>query len=407
MAIYKYRAKKGPEDIIEGNIDAQSERDAIEKISQMGCVPLKIEEIVRREVKSRELNMAGRAFGRIRSGEITIFSRSLASLLRSGVPILKAINIISEQSENNNLKLMLYNIYKLVKDGSGFSSALMKYPKVFSYLYVALVKAGEDSGSLPDALLRIAEYRAKQEEMISRVRMALAYPALMAIVGIATVVFMLTFVVPRLANIFLNIGQALPLPTRILISISGSLRQSWPLIVLGLIIIILFFKKQAATEKGRFAFSALKLRVPVWGKFVFKSDLARFSRTLELLIRNGIPILKAIEVAIPVLENDVIKKQLRLSYKDLEQGGSFGRSLKDSKLIPLFMANLIIVGEESGRLDEALAEVANIYERETDEAMKVMANLLEPLMILVMGLIVGFIVVAMLLPIFEINVAVH
>jgi type II secretory pathway component PulF len=153
-------------------------------------------------------------------------------------------------------------------------------------------------------------------------------------------------------------------------------------------------------------FSAFKLRFPVFGRFVFKSELARFSRTLELLIRNGIPILKAIDIAIPVLENELIKNQLRRSYKDLEQGGSFGKSLKESKLIPLFVTNLIIVGEESGRLDEALSEVANIYERETDEAMKVMTNLLEPLMILATGLVVGFIVIAMLLPIFEINMVV-
>ena len=407
MAIYKYRAKKGLEHVVDGEIEAQSEKDAIEKIHQMGCVPLHIEERLRSEPKTQPSSSLGaRMFGRIPQSEITLFSRSLASLLRAGVPILKAISIISEQSENANLKLMLYNIYNAVKDGSRFSSALMKYPKVFSYLYVAIINAGEDSGSLPGALLRIAEYRAKQEEMLSRIRMALAYPILMAVVGISTVVFMLTFVVPRLTGIFTSIGQALPMPTRILISVSASLRQSWPWIILILVIAILSARKQLNTQNGRMFFSAFKLRFPVFGRFVFKSELARFSRTLELLIRNGIPILKAIDIAIPVLENELIKNQLRRSYKDLEQGGSFGKSLKESKLIPLFVTNLIIVGEESGRLDEALSEVANIYERETDEAMKVMTNLLEPLMILATGLVVGFIVIAMLLPIFEINMVV-
>ncbi|MBU1913268.1 MAG: type II secretion system F family protein [Candidatus Omnitrophica bacterium] len=407
MAIYKYRAKKGLEHVVDGKIEAQSEKDAIEKIHQMGCIPLHIEECLRSEPKTQASSSLGaRMFGRIPQSEITLFSRSLASLLRAGVPILKAISIISEQSENANLKVMLYNIYNAVKDGSRFSSALMKYPKAFSYLYVAIINAGEDSGSLPDALLRIAEYRAKQEDMLSRIRMALAYPVLMAVVGIATVVFMLTFVVPRLTNIFTSIGQALPMPTRILISVSAGLRQSWPWIILSLAIAILSVRKQLNTQNGRMFFSAFKLRFPVFGRFVFKSELARFSRTLELLIRNGIPILKAIDIAIPVLENELIKNQLRRSYKDLEQGGSFGKSLKESKLIPLFVTNLIIVGEESGRLDEALSEVANIYERETDETTKVMTNLLEPLMILITGLIVGFIVIAMLLPIFEINVVV-
>ena len=407
MAIYKYRAKKGLDHVEDGKIEAQSEKDAIEKIHQMGCVPLYIEECLRSEPKTQASSSLGtRMFGRIPQSEITLFSRNLASLLRAGVPILKAISIISEQSENANLKIMLYNIYNAVKDGSSFSSALMKYPKSFSYLYIAIINAGEDSGALPDALLRIAEYRAKQEEMFSHIRMALAYPILMAVMGIATVVFMLTFVVPRLTNIFTSIGQALPMPTKILISVSAGLRQSWPWMILILAIATLSVRKQLNTQNGRIFFSAFKLRFPVFGKFVFKSELARFSRTLELLIRNGIPILKAIDIAIPVLGNEMIKNQLKRSYKDLEQGGSFGKSLKGSKLIPLFVTNLIIVGEESGRLDDALSEVANIYERETDEATKVMTNLLEPIMILITGLIVGFIVIAMLLPIFEINVVV-
>lgn len=407
MAIYSYRAKKGLDQIIEGKIEAESEKDAIEKIHQIGCVPLAIKESSRAETRTQALSSPGsKMFGRIPAGEITIFSRSLASLLKAGMPILKAISIISEQTENANLKLMLYNIYNAVKDGASFSSALMKYPRTFSYLYVAMINAGEDSGSLPDALFRIAEYRTKQEEMLSKIRMALAYPILMAVVGIATVVFMLTFVVPRLTNIFANIGQTLPMPTRILISVSSVLRQYWPWVILALAVAALSIRKQLNTQNGKIFFSSLRLKCPIFGKFVFKSELARFSRTLELLIRSGIPILKAIEISIPVLENEIIKAQLKRSYKDLEQGGSFGKSLKDSKLIPLLMTNLIIVGEESGGLDEALSEVANIYERETDEAMKVMTNLLEPLMILATGLIVGFIVIAMMLPIFEINVIV-
>jgi type II secretory pathway component PulF len=171
-----------------------------------------------------------------------------------------------------------------------------------------------------------------------------------------------------------------------------------------LAIIILLIRKQAKTKAGKLSFSLFKLHLPIFGRLILKAELSRFSRTLELLIKNGIPILKAIDIAIPVLENELIKRQLRQSYKELEQGGSFGRSLKNSKIFPLFMSNLISVGEESGKLDEALAEIAGSYEYDTDEAMRVMSSLIEPLMILGMGLIVGFIVVAMLLPVFEINV---
>jgi general secretion pathway protein F len=345
--------------------------------------------------------------GKVRSAEVTIFSRQLASLLKSGVPILKALNIISEQSENHNLKGIMRNIHNAVKDGATFSSVLSQYPKVFSPLFIALVRTGEDSGALPEVLLRIADYRAKHEEVISRFRMALAYPILMAIVGLGTIIFMLTFVLPRLMRIFTDMGQNLPLPTRILISTSQGLRQWGLWIIPVLLLIILMARQQTKTEAGRLSSSALKLRFPLFGKFILKAELGIFCRTLELLIKSGIPIIKALTIAVPVLDNEVIKNHLRNSCKELEQGGSFGRSLKNSKLFPVFMSNLIVVGEEAGKLEQALGEVANYYEQETDEKLRMMGSLLEPLMILVMGVVVGFIVMAMLLPIFEINVMVR
>jgi len=404
MAIYKYRAKKGPQEIIEATIEAQSEKEAIEKLSSLGYVPVHIEEYTQ-ATTSQEDSLENRPFAKIKSREITIFTRQLATLLKSGVPILDAINIIREQSENPNLKNILKNIHNAVKDGATFSSVLTQYRQVFSSLYIAMIRAGEDSGALSDALLRIADYRAKQEEVLSRFRMALAYPILMVIVGLSTIIFMLAFVMPRLMKIFLNMGQELPLPTRILISVSNGLRHWWLWVILALFVLII--RRQAKQKAAKFFLSHLKIHLPLFGKLMLKAELGRFSRTLELLIKSGIPILKAIEVAIPVVDNEVVKERLKASCRELEQGGSFGRSLKNSKLFPLFISNLIIVGEESGKLTDALGEVANSYERDTDEAIKIMTNLLEPLMILIMGLIVGFIVVAMLLPIFEINVMVR
>ncbi len=398
--IYKFRAKKGPQDIIDDTLEANSEKEAIERINQMGYVPVHIERYSA-PVKPR-MSFRYKPSGRIKSGEITIFSRQLASLLKSGVPILSALNIILEQSENPGLKSILLDIHNAVKDGATFSVVLSRYPRAFSPLYVAMIRTGEDSGTLADVLLRIADYRNKQEEVLSRLRMAMAYPLFMAFVGLATIVFMLTFVMPRLMNIFINLGQNLPLPTRILISISRGLRQWWIWAIL--LLIVLLIRRQMRAAPAKLFFSRFKLQLPIFGKFTFKAEMSRFSRTLELLLKSGIPILKAIEVAVPVVDNEIIKEKLKLSYKELEQGGSFGRSLKTSQVFPLFMTNLIIVGEESGKLTDALSEVATSYERDTDEAIKIMTNLVEPLMILVMGLIVGFIVISMLLPIFEINI---
>jgi general secretion pathway protein F len=400
MPIYKYRAKKGPDSTMEGRIEADNKEEAIEKLSQMGYVPVRVQE-------SESMTQAVSPFkvtGRIRSREITIFSRQLSSLIKSGVPILRAINIISEQSDNPHFKNVLSNIHDQIRDGKAFSLALASYPSVFSEFYISMVRTGEDSGTLQEILSRITDYRQQQDEFLSKIRTALAYPILMAIVGIATIIFMLTYVMPRLTQIFINLGQDLPLPTKILIALSSRFQQSWFWIVLTVGLLWFIFKQQTKAETLRVASSRFRLSLPIFGEFSLKTELARFSRSLELLIRSGLPILKAIQVSIPILRNEVIKRHLLQSYRELEQGGSLGKSLKKSKLFPAFMTNLISVGEESGRLDEALSEIGRAYERDIDDTIKVMSTLLEPMTILIMGLMVGFIVVAMLLPIFQINV---
>jgi general secretion pathway protein F len=402
MPSYNYRAKKGLKEIVSGTIEAASEKEAIERISLLGYLPVQLEEASAKQ-KPQAALAVHKSLGRIKGSQITIFSRQLSSLLKSGVPILTAINIIKEQSENAHFKAVLEDIYNVIKNGGTFSSALEAYPKYFSVLYVAMVRTGENSGQLAASLLRVSDYRAKQEELLSRLRMAMAYPILMALVGIATVIFMLTYVMPRLMGIFSNLGQNLPIPTRILLALSHGLRHWWPWIVIGIAVIVVLIKQQLKTKMGKLSWSILKLHIPIFGKFALKADLACFSRTLELLIKSGLPILRALQISVQVLSNEVIKEKLIKSYRDLEQGGSFGRSMRDSKLLPLFMVNLISVGEESGNLAGALGEVADSYERDTDEMIRIMSSLLEPLMILVMGLIVGFIVVAMLLPVFEIN----
>lgn len=410
MPTYKCRVKKGVSEVLEQKIEAESEKEAIEKLSQMGLLPIQVQEAGAQEsaaVASTPQPARGTVRGKVKSREVTVFTRQLASLFKSGVPILTALNIILEQSESPSLKAMLQDIHDAVKDGSTLSGALEKYPRAFPPVYIAMVRSGENSGALPEVLFSIADHRIKEEAMISRFRMAMAYPLLMALVGMGTIVFMFTFVIPRLTKIYVNMGQTLPLATRILLAVSDFFAKGWPLIVLVLAVGIFVFRRQISTEKGKTMWSQFTLGLPVWGKFLVKAELVRFCRTFGLLIKSGVPILSAINIAIPVLENDVIRNQVSQSYKELEGGGTFGRSLKNSKVIPLFMSNLVSVGEESGRLQDALEEVASSYERDTEEAVRMMTNLLEPLMILVMGLVVGFMVIAMLLPIFDINAIMH
>jgi len=401
MPPFKYRAKDGPKNV-EGTVEAQTKEEAIEKINEMGYLPVRVE--VKKDNEPDKGVASRHIFApRVKSKDVTIFSRQLASFVKSGVPILRGLSIISEQAENPAFRQILGEIRNEIKEGSSFSGTLKKYPKIFPPLYVAMVNSGESSGNLHEVLLRIADYRQKQEAIVSRVRSALAYPALMTLVGGGTIFFMLTFVMPRLMRIFTRMEQELPGPTKFLLSISSALQHGWVWMLLGVIVIVVLVRRGQKTRAQRVFMSHLKLRMPVLGPFYYKSELAQFRRTLELLIQSSIPILKAIKVAVPILDNTVIQDELMSSYKDLEEGSSFGKSLAHSNIFPKFMTSLIIVGEESGRLDEAFGEIASTYERDTDEAVKVMTSLLEPVLILVMGLIVGFIVVAMLLPIFEIN----
>ncbi len=401
MPIFKYLAKDGPKNT-SGTVKAQSKEDAIVKINDLGYLPIRVE-VQADNAKAEEIASRHIFAPRVKSRDVTIFSRQLASFVKSGVPILRGLSIICEQSENPAFKEILNDIRLEIKEGASFSSTLKKYPKIFSSLYVAMVNSGESSGNLHEALLRVAKHRQKQEAIIASVRSALAYPALMVIVGMGTIFFMLAFVMPRLMKIFTRLDQELPVLTRFLIGLSTVLQDWWIWFLIGFIVAVMVIKQGAKTKTQQAFMSRLKLRLPLLGAFIYKSELAQFSRTLELLVQSSIPILNAIKISVPILNNIVIQNELLKSCKDLEEGSSFGKSLEQSKIFPKFMTSLIIVGEESGRMDEALGEIASAYERDTDETLKVMTSLLEPILILVMGLIVGFIVVAMLLPIFQIN----
>jgi type II secretory pathway component PulF len=400
MPVFKYRAKDGVKDV-EGVLEAPSREEVIDQLHHKGYVPVRIEQGAGKAEPAEAAS--AKVTGKVRSKDVTVFSRQLASLIKSGVPVLRGLRIICEQADNPSFKRVLDDIHASVKDGRSVSGALSKYPRIFPSLYIAMVRSGEAGGTLQEVLVRISDYRQKQEEILSRVRTALAYPVLMALVGLGTIIFMIAFVMPRLMKIFSRMGQELPLPTRIVIKISQEVQQGWIWMIAAAAVFVFLFRQLGKSRAQRLLLSRLKLRLPVWGDFALKSELARFSRTLELLIRSNIPILQAIKTAVPTLDNEIIKNELTRCAKDLEEGASFGKSLEKSKIFPGFMTSLLIVGEESGRLDNALAEIAGSYERDTDEAIKILTSLMEPLMILVMGLVVGFIVVAMLLPIFQMN----
>lgn len=402
MPLFNICAKKGPKEIIEQFIEADTQDEAVARLIQEGYFPIRVKQVS--ELKETALT-AGGLFSRVKIRDINIFTRQMASLIKSGVPLLRAINIIVDQTENPSFKTILIDIGRQVKEGQQFSAAMSRYPRIFPLLYTAMVKAGEDSGTLEQVLIRLTDHRERTEEIKSKIRTALAYPILALCVGLGTIAVLVFVVIPQLKKVFDNIGQTLPLPTRILLGLSDFVITYWYLILGAIVLVLIISKGVTIMEKK--ALDTFKLQLPFLGRFIKKSEMNNFSRTLSLLLTNGIPILRALEITIPTLANEVIKQELKRVSEGLKSGDALAHGLKETPYFFPYMVNMIAVGEESGRLDETLAEVASTYERELTESIKIFLSLLEPCIILIMGVLVGFIVMSMLLPIFQIDVTAH
>lgn len=401
MLTFDYIAKKDTGETVKGKINAQSQDEAIDLVNQLGFMPVSV--VPETETgKTKKLN--NYKSGKVSSKELSTFSRQLANLLKSGVSIIKALNILEEQTQNYYFKKVISDLVWSVKNGKAFSESLSKYPRLFSPLYLTMISAGEEGGNLQQMLYNVADYEKRQEEVLRKVKMAMAYPILMSVLGFMTVYFVLTFILPKMEGLFENIGNELPLATTILLVLSDYLSKFWYVFLIGFVMIFVLFRRSYKSEKGRAFFSRMFLNIPMFGGIILKTELSRFSRTIVLLHRGGVSFLRALEISIPILSNDVIKKDLEVCKTDLTSGGSFGEGIKKSKKIPAIMGHMISVGEESGNLDEVLEEIANNYEQETNDQINVLTTLLEPIMILSVGLVIGFIVFAMLMPVFQIDV---
>jgi type II secretory pathway component PulF len=398
MRTFVYRAKHGPVRIVEGELAAESHAAALAALDARGYTPIWIRE--------QEAEPRRRAFwrgSRITTRDITILTRQLGSLIRAGVPILRALSTVSEQTDKGRLRRVIQDIQSTVRDGGMLSDALVKFPALFSELYVNMVRAGESAGVLETILQRLSDAREQEEDTRRKVQGALAYPVLVLSVGLMTVFVLLAFFLPRVASLFQEYRQ-LPLPTRALIATSRFFEVYWPWMASLAVLAVAVFHRLAAMEKGRAVVDRLRLAIPLLGQFVRLADISRFARTLSLLLGAGIPIDKALALGTATMRNAVFREELETVRREtVEQGQPLSAGLKRAAHIPTFVANMVAVGEESGHLEESLAEVAAFYEKEFEQLSRLATSLLEPSLILVVGGIVGFIVSAMLLPIFRIG----
>lgn len=399
------KAKKNPREVVEKVIKAESKEAAVIKLTEEGYTPIKIEEYKedRRTVpqKIKENKTVKRTYPKVKSRDLTILTSQLASLVKAKVSIMEAIDILCRQSQNLHLKQVLSSIKEQIKDGSTLSASMSCHPGVFSPLYVNIIKAGEEGGVLENSLNRLAKFREQEDQMRTKINSALAYPLFIIVVGVITVIVLLTFIVPKLTSLFSDMGQTLPLPTKVLLDTANFIRDYWYVLAAGVVLSIMGVKK--LTDKNKEVIDQYKLNIPLLGTIIKKRELERFANTSKVLLTSGIPVFRAIEIAALTLDNEVIRIALKKVQKDVIDGGQIGESLKKHRVFPLFVSDMVSVGERGGTLDMTLSEISAFYERDVDRNIKIITTLLEPVAILVMGLIVGFIVFAMLLPIFELN----
>jgi type IV pilus assembly protein PilC len=391
MATFTYTARAFNGDLRTATIDASSRDDVIAQLRKQRLSVVKIDQDASKKIGK----------GSIKTRDVVIFTRQFSTMINSGLPLVQALTILAEQTDNKALAEVTKKVVFDVESGNTVADALSKHPRAFTNLYVNMVAAGEAGGILDTILMRLATFLEKNDALVRKVKGAMIYPAVIMSVAAIAVVVLLIFVIPVFAGMFASGGMALPLPTRIVIGASGFLRTYWW--VIGAVIIVggYSFKKYYATSNGKLVIDRLMLKVPVLGDVLRKSAVSRFTRTLGTLISSGVSILEGLEITAKTAGNRVIQDAIMQSRSSIAGGDTIAQPLQKSKVFPPMVISMIAVGEQTGGLDEMLSKIADFYDEEVDAAVSNLLSLLEPIMIVFLGVVVGGMVVAMYLPIFD------
>lgn len=404
MPVFEYTAFNAKGKRISGIIDSESALSVRQKLRLTEIYPTSVVEIHETPTRqSRSSISIARLFNRIRPGEIYMMTRELATLLGAGFPLVGAMETMISQARSPAIKRILARTKDAVLEGESFADALATSPDVFSPLYVNMIRAGETSGTLEIVLERLADIAEKQQSLIGRIKSAVTYPIFMAFIGVLVLFFLITFIVPSISAIFADMGQILPAPTRFLIQLSRMFQSFWWIGFLVFAAAVIAFQHIKKTEQGQFIFDQWILKIPAVGDIVKKLSVARFARTLGSLLENGISMMIALDIVKNIAGNVVISKAVATATDEVEKGIGLGNALASENVFPNLSIQMIQVGEQSGKLEAMLEKVADIFEKEAEARVMRMTSLLEPVMILIMGVAVGFIVLSICLPIFEMN----
>lgn len=414
MNAFRYQAVEASGSSVEGVIEAEDRRSALRLLGERGLFPSTLEisnsrngEAVASRVPVTEREVAAPTGGRVRRKDITAFTREMSALLAAAIPIPQALEGLGEEEENPALRAVVLRISQSVRKGASLSSALDEHPKLFSKLYVSMVRVGEEAGALQKVMADLADLLEHEDEVRGEVMAAVAYPAFVLGFGLITVTVLLTVVLPRLFSMLQEMLTVLPLPTLILLRTSGFIHQYWPAILVGLIAGVSGLRWYVRTPKGAELLDQAKLRLPLMGSVFRSAALGRFARTLGTLVKSGVSLLPALKIVENTIGNRVLAQQIARVAEDTRGGHSLATPLRKLGIFPRTVVQMIDVGEETGRLDEMLLKVAQIEERHMRARTKTLISLLAPALILVVGSLVGFMVIAILLPIFKMSRAIH
>ncbi|XOF33530.1 MAG: type II secretion system inner membrane protein GspF [Candidatus Electrothrix sp. YB6] len=406
MPVYEYTALDPRGKKQKGVLDADSMAAARQKIRQNGSYPVEIKETVPRGRKKRGGNavpFAVRFGGRIKQQEVHVATRQLAILLSAGIPLVPALNGLVEQTGNKALQTIITQIKDSVNEGNSLTASLAEHPRLFSKIYVNMVQAGEASGSLDVVLERLADVGEQQQTLHSRITAAMIYPIFMALVGIGVLFMLVTFIVPSITKVFTDRDQVLPLPTTLLITTSDFLQSYWILVVGAIIALIIGIRMFIQQPAGRRIWDKLKLTLPLLSDLNIKIAAATLGRTLSSLLRSGVPLVTSLQIVKNILNNVLLEKIMEEAAEELEKGKSLAGVLRGNRYFTPMLIQMIAVGEQSGSLEKMLETAANSYEKEVETTIMALTSMIEPIMILTMGLAVSFVVFSILLPIFEMN----
>ncbi len=338
---------------------------------------------------------------KVNLGVLTVFCRQFSTMIDAGVPLVKALRILTEQTDDKNFKIILQDLSAKVEEGESLSNAMELYPRVFSTLFVGLVRSGEVGGVLDKVLDRLAEFLEKEVKLRRKVKSSMTYPIIVLTASLAVVIFLISYIVPKFVELFENMNMehdSFPAATQFLINLSNTINNSWPKLLFGTIICIFTFRWWSNTHSGKRAFDRLKLKLPVFGTLTSKVILSRFSRTLGTLLGSGVPILQALETVAGTVNNILVSEEILRSRDRITAGESLSYTISSSPYFPPIVVHMIQVGEESGSLDFMLHKIADFYDDEVDTALASLTAALEPLLILILAVVVGFIVIAMFMP---------